>query len=70
MDTQIPLVRQGRLHVAFWTVALLAIGCSAMSEPTGSPARRWIEGLLVLASVGLFVTSVTAFFAWLRQGCS
>lgn len=63
MNTLIPLVRQGRLHVAFWAVALLVIGCSALSVPTGSPARQSIKGLIVLASVGLFVTSAKAFVA-------
>lgn len=67
VNTPIPLFRQGRLHVAIWAVALLVIGWSAMSVPSGSPARQSIAGLLVLASIGFFVTSVTAIFARRRQ---
>lgn len=68
--TQTPLAQRKWLHVAVWALAVLIIGCSATSVPTGSPHRQLIEALLVLAGIGLVITSVTGFFSRPRQGSS
>lgn len=67
MNNQIPIIRRGRFHVTFWALAALAVCGSAMSVPTGSPVHQSIESLLLLTCLGLVVTSVIAFVAWLRR---
>lgn len=64
------LLRNGWFHAAIWAVAVLVIWGSAISVPNGSPISQWIERLLVLASVGLFVALATEAVARLRRGHS
>jgi len=67
MNTPVPLVRSGLLHVTIWTLALMAVVLSSRGLPVGSPAKQVTSIAALLICLGLGVTSVAAFFGWLRR---